>query len=245
MIMAMVIVTGTTTAMTDAPRDIFRLSVWFSPAFPVGAYAWSSGLEYAVEAGLVTDAGSLESWLAGTVRFGTGAVDGALFCIAHRAAMRDDRAMMGECLDWAQALRPTAELALESAAQGEAFLKAMRAAWPHEGLEALAALAAKRARRPAYPVVAGASCGCHGAALDMSLAAFLHAVAANLVSAALRAVPLGQTDGQRVTAALEPVLAEAAERAKTATIDTLGTATPVADWASIRHETQHTRLFRS
>ena len=231
--------------MADAPRDIFRLCVWFSPAFPVGAYVWSSGLEYTVEAGLVTDASSLESWLTDMFRFGTGAVDSAFFCLAYGAAARDDRAAMADCLDWSDALRPTAELGLESAAQGGAFLNTMRAVWPHDGLETFAALAADRDRRPGYAVTAGASCGCHGLALDSSLTAYLHAVAANLVSAALRTVPLGQTDGQRVTAALEPVLAEAAERAKTATIESLGTSTPMADWASMRHETQHTRLFRS
>ena len=232
-------------AMTDAERDIYRLSAWFSPAFPVSAYAWSSGLEYAVEAGFVSDAASLETWLADVFRFGTGAVDGGFFRLAHRAATRKDHNALADCLGWAEALRPTAELALESAAQGEAFLKKMRAAWPHADLEAPAALARERGRRPTYPVAAGAGCGCHGVALETALAAFLHAVTANLVSAALRTVPLGQTDGQLVTAALEPVLAEAAGVAKAATIRTLGTGIPMADWASMRHETQHTRLFRS
>ena len=236
---------GTATAMTDETRDIYRLSAWFSPAFPVGSYAWSSGLEYAVEAGLVTDAASLRSWLTETVRFGAGAVDGALFCLAFRAVADDDRDALAECLDWGEALRPTAELALETVAQGAAFLKILRSAWPHAGLKALDAIARHRDRRPAYPVAAGAGCGCHGLALETSLTAFLHAVAANLVSAAVRTVPLGQTDGQRVTAALEPVLAETAARANSATFETLGTSTPMADWASMRHETQHTRLFRS
>lgn len=231
--------------MTDPARDIYRLSAWLSPAFPVGAYTYSSGLEFTVEAGLVTDAAALESWLTGQFQVGAGAIDGGFFCISHRAAAQDDRDALAECLDWADALRPTSELALESAAQGEAFLKTVRAAWPHSRVDALGDLAAARDRKPAYAVAVGAVCGIYGVSLDLALTAFLHAVAANLVSAAVRAIPLGQTDGQRVTAALEPVLAETAAAAKTMSLENLGAATPVADWASMQHETQHTRLFRS
>ncbi len=231
--------------MTDARCDIYRLSVWFSPAFPIGAYSWSSGLEYAVETGIVADSASLKSWLIDTISFGTGAIDGAIFCHAHRAAADGDPVKLAECLDWAEAQRSTSELANESAALGEAFLKVMRDAWPHQGLDVLAALVAERNRRPGYAVAAGASCGCHGIAIDVSIAAFFHSIVANLVSAAVRAVPLGQTDGQIVTAALEPVLASVAATAKSAGIDSVGTATPMADWVSMQHETQYTRLFRS
>lgn len=237
----------TAIAMTDrsAAQDIYRLSAWLSPAFPVGAYSYSTGLEYAVEAGLVTDAASLQDWLAGLFRFGAGSVDGVFFCIAYRAAAADDEDALAECLEWADALRPTIELSLESATQGEAFLKTVRTAWPHEGVKDLIALAAEQGRKPAYAVAVGATCGYHGLALDLSLTAFLHALAANLVSAALRAIPLGQTDGQRVTAALEPVLAGVAKSVQDKPLDAIGSATPMVDWASMQHETQHTRLFRS
>lgn len=232
------------TAMSDAARDIYRLSAWLSPAFPVGAYTYSSGLEYAVEAGLVTDAVSLQNWLEGLFRFGSGATDAAFFSLVYRAAAADEEEL-ADCLDWADALRPTPELALESASQGEAFLKTVRIAWPHAGIERLIALATERSRKPAYAVAVGAVCRIHGLSLETALTAYLHAVAANLVSAAVRAVPLGQTDGQRITAALEAVLAETATAAQTQSIETLGAATPVADWVSMQHETQHTRLFRS
>ena len=156
----------------------------------------------------------------------------------------DDDAL-ADCLDWADALRPTSELALESASQGEAFLKTLGVAWPNAAIDRLIALAAERDRKPAYAVAVGAVCRIHGLALETALIAFLHSVAANLVSAAVRAVPLGQTDGQRITAALEPVLSETALVAQDQTLETLGAATPVADWVSLQHETQHTRLFRS
>lgn len=235
----------TTIFMTDSVRDIYRLSAWLSPAFPVGAYTYSSGLEYAIEEGLVANADLLQGWLADLFCFGSCAIDAGFFCLAHRAAVRDDAKTLGELLDWADALRSTAELALESASQGEAFLKTVRVAWPHDGIDLLADLAVLRNRKPAYSVAVGAVCGCHSLSLNMSLTAFLHAVAANLVSAAVRAIPLGQTDGQRVTAALEPVLAEVANKAKTMELETLGAASPMTDWASMQHETLHTRLFRS
>ena len=233
--------------MTDdaTASDIYRLAAWLSPAFPVGAYTYSSGLEYAVEDGLVGDAASLEKWLSDLFRHGVAGIDGGFFCLAHRAATAGDDEAMAECLEWADALRPTAELALESAAQGEAFLKTVRAAWPHEDLEQLAALSATQARKPAYAVAVGACCGFHGLPLTLSLAAFLHALGANLVSAAVRSIPLGQTDGQRVTAALAPVIETLLDIIKRKTLDDLGAATPVMDWASMQHETQHTRLFRS
>ena len=230
--------------MTEA-KDIYRLAAWLSPAFPVGAYTYSSGIEYAVEANLIADAASLQDWLTGMFRFGAGRVEGAFFSIAHRAAVFEDMDAMANALEWADALRPTAELALESAAQGEAFLKTVRVAWPHSGIDALIALATSLDRKPAYAVAVGATCGFHGLPLDPSLIAFLHALAANLVSAAVRAVPLGQTDGQRVTAALEPTLAALAQAVEDASFDDIGSATPVVDWASMQHETQHTRLFRS
>lgn len=233
--------------MTEQGRvsDIYKLAAWLSPSFPVGAYTYSSGLEYAVEAGLMTDAASLEDWLAGMFRHGACLVEGGFFSIAHRAASSRDEDGLGEVLEWADAMRPTAELALESAAQGVAFLRTIRKAWPHEGLETLAILSNERGRKPAYAVAVGATCGFHEVSLELSVMAFLHALAANLVSAAVRTIPLGQTDGQLVTAALAPVLSSCVAAVKDNTLDDLGVATPVVDWASMKHETQYTRLFRS
>ena len=227
------------------PGDIYRLAAWLSPAFPVGAYTYSSGLEYAIEAGLVTDAIALETWLADMLRFGAGRSEGGFFAVAYRAARDGDETAVRQVLEWADALRPTAELALESAEQGDAFLKTVRSAWPHDGLDHLAELAREAGRKPGYAVSVGAACGFHGLPLGPALAAFLHAIAANLISAAVRSVPLGQTDGQRVTAALEPVIANEISGLVETELADIGSATPVVDWASMRHETQYTRLFRS
>ena len=239
--------TGMSTNMTDAAssQDVLRLAAWLSPSFPVGAYTYSSGLEYAVEAGIVTDATSLEEWIGGVVQLGAGRSDGGLFVLAYRAAQQGDTRELQRVIEWADALRPTSELALESAGQGDAFLKTVRAAWPHSGLDALHDLAREIGRKPAYGVVVGAVCGYHDVALVPALAAFLHAVSANLISAAVRSIPLGQTDGQRVTAAMETVIAEIIPNLLQITLDDIGSATPMVDWASMQHETQYTRLFRS
>jgi urease accessory protein len=242
-----IITTNPGTAMTDAAgmSGVYRLAVWLSPSFPVGAYTYSSGLEHAVECGLVTDAESLHDWVETILRAGQGRVDADLFRDAYSAMQSDDADGLAFVLETADAMRGTSELALESAAQGEAFLTAVRAAWPDAKLDALADLAARLERKTAYAVAVGATAAVHAVPLRDALIAFLHAVAANLVSAGLRLVPLGQTDGQRVTARLEPVVVAAADAALQRSPEDIGAATPMVDWTSMQHEIQYTRLFRS
>ena len=230
---------------TDMNPMTYRLATWLSPAFPVGAYTYSSGLEYAVEAGMVGDGDALLDWVAGIVREGSGRVDATLFRQAHAAAMAGDMERLAGIAEWGDAMRATSEAALESSAQGEAFLATLREAWPHDGLDDLAAMLSAMGRKPAYSIAVGAACGFHGVALQPALTAFLHAVAANLVSAGVRLIPLGQTEGQRITAALEPIVAEAACATLERDITDIGAATAMVDWTSMRHETQYTRLFRS
>ena len=227
------------------PGGLYRLMTWLSPAFPVGAYSFSHGLEYAVEAGLVTDAAGLVAWVGHVVGHGAGRVDSALVLAAHRAVRAGDDESLAWAVEWGDVLRGTAETALESSAQGVAFLAAARAAWPAPALERLAGLAAALERAPAYAVVVGVAAAAAGIPEKTVLAATLQAIAANLVSAALRLVPLGQTDGQRALAALEPVVLAATEAALIRPLGDLGAAAPMVDWASQRHETQYTRLFRS
>ena len=234
-----------TTTDTISPSGVYRLAVWLSPAFPVGAYTYSSGIEQAVERGLVTDADSLFDWVAAMLRVGQGRIDADLFRDAY-AALRDaDEAGLAAVAELADAMRGTAELALESAAQGEAFLTAVRAAWPEPRLARFAEQLAAMRRKPAYAVAVAATASAHGVPLGDALVAFLHAVAANLVSAGLRLIPLGQTDGQRVTARLEAVAVAAAAAALQRAPADIGAATPMVDWTSMQHETQYTRLFRS
>jgi len=221
---------------------LYRLMTWLSPSFPVGAFSYSSGIEWAVEAGDITDAASLRDWLAAMLTDGSGFCDGVLLAQAHRAAEADDDAALRDIAELAAAFVPSRERQLETSAQGRAFIEIARAAWSCEGLERTIA----RCDGPiVYPVAVGLVSAAHDIPLAPVLHGYLHALAANWISAGSRLIPLGQTDSQRVLAALEVVVAATANRATTATLDDLGSATFRADLASVRHETQYTRLFRS
>jgi len=226
--------------MASAMADqLYRLLAWLSPAYPIGAFSYSHGIETAVEEGLIKDRASLVTWLETVLRDGTGRVDGALFAAAWRAAEAQDWPAFEAIAERAVAWRGTSEMALESRQQGGSFLSITRTAWPHPDLEDVR-------DELALPVAVALATAAHGIALEDALAGYLHAFTANLISAAVRTVPLGQSDGQRALAALEGAVHRAAEAAIVVSdLDEVGTATPLLDWCSLRHETQYTRLFRS
>jgi len=224
------------------PAALHRLMAWLSPSYPVGAFSYSSGIEWVVEAGDIHDAASLQDWIAAVLEHGGGFSDSVFFSHAYRAAAAGDDAGLSDVAELAAAFAPSKERHLETTAQGRAFMEVTRAAWPCAALERLVAAAPGPV---AYPVAVGTVCAGHDVPLDAALAAYLHGYAANLISAGVRLVPLGQTDGQRVLVALEGVLAATAQRARAAKLDEAGGAAFRADIASMRHETQYTRLFRS
>lgn len=227
--------------MTE-PSVLYRLMAWLSPAYPVGAFSYSSGIEWAVEAGDITDAGSFQRWLEVAVASGSARCDAVLFVHANRAAASDDTKALREVAELAAAFVPSKERHLETTAQGRAFIEATRAAWPCAALDTLV----QAWDGPvAYPVAVGVTAAGHGIALEPALSAYLHAITANLISAGVRLIPLGQTEGQRLLAALEPVVAATAARALATPLDQIGGAAFRADIAGMRHETQYTRLFRS
>lgn len=237
------------TMCTSESRDagmlapgLYRLMAWLSPAFPVGAFSYSGGIEWAVEAGDIKDAGTLQRWLTVVITEGGVFCDAAIFANAHRAVEAGDDAILRASAELAVALAPCKERHLETTSQGRAFVEAVRAAWPCAALDRLAAAWDGAI---AYPVAVAAAAAGHGIPLAPALHAYLHAAAANLISAGVRLIPLGQTDGQRVLAALEPAVAAAAERATATPLDDIGGAAFRADLAAMRHETQYTRLFRS
>jgi urease accessory protein len=215
---------------------------WMSPAYPVGAFSYSSGLEWAVEAGDIRDAESLTTWLTAMISQGSVFCDAAIFRHAHRAAARADDGALAAIAELAAALVGSKERFLETTAQGRAFLQVTQAVWATPSLDRLTAAWDGPL---AYPVAIAAACAGHSIALVPALQAFLHGVVSNLVSAGVRLIPLGQTDGQRVLAALESEIARTVERALAIALDNIGSATLRADIAGMRHETQHTRLFRS
>ena len=225
---------------TSDAAALYRLMAWLSPAFPVGAFSYSSGIEWAVEAGNITDATTLQRWLTAMIGAGGGFCDATLMVHAYRATADNDDQTLKDVAELAATFAPSKERFLETTAQGRAFIEATNAAWPCLALSRLAAT-----RPLAYPVAVGLAVAGHGIPLEGALTAFLHAVAANLISAGVRLVPLGQTDGQRVLASLEPVIATTASRALVTALDDIGGAAFRSDIASMRHERQYTRLFRS
>jgi urease accessory protein len=241
----------TTTFISDADDGrepgfpaaaLYRLLAWFSPSYPVGAFSYSSGIEWAVEAGDIKDAETLQQWLATMLAEGSGLCDAVFFVHAHRAITASDGAALRAVAELAAAMVPSKERLLETTAQGAAFLRAARAAWPCPALERLDAAWPGAV---ALPVAVAVTCAGHGIACVPAVQAFLHALAANWISAGVRLVPLGQTDGQRVLATLEPFVAATAARALATPLEEAGSGAFRADLAGMRHEAQYTRLFRS
>jgi urease accessory protein len=258
---------------------IYRLFAWLSPSFPTGAFSYSHGLEAEVEAGRVRDRETLQAWIATMVLHGGGRIDADLLRDAYRGEDVGDRGL---------AYRATAELALESSAQGEAFAGTVRAAWaddPHPPIPGCAGVGTlsrnagegkvgARTSRPlplariageggsrsetgegaeqseanvglCHAVAVGEAVATIGATLDNALTLYLQSFVGNLMSAGLRLGIVGQTDGQRILAALEPVIAEAVAACLSRGKEDFGAATFAADIASMTHETQYSRLFRS
>lgn len=227
------------TAMAEAA--LYRLLAWLSPSFPVGSYTYSHGLETAIEDGLLTDRKQLVAWVEALVSHGSGRNDAIYLAHVWRAACAEDDDAVQRIAESSAALFATAELKLESTQQGAAFRDAVRRAWPAPGLDRLTAIKGPLT----YPVAVGITAAAHMVPLQPTLHAFVHGFVANLVSASVRLVPLGQTDGQKALAKLEKPAAAAAREAETATLSEIGGATWMSDILSMRHETQRTRLFRS
>ncbi len=225
-----------------APAAHYRLMSWLSPAYPVGAFSYSSGIEWAVEAGDITDAESLRHWLAAMLIDGAGINDGIFFCQAHRAVSGGHDAALVEAAELAATLVPTRERHLETTTLGRAFMDVTCAAWP---CPALTRLQSMWHGPVAYPIAVGVACAGHAIPLAPAAHGFLTAVTANWVSAGVRLIPLGHTESQRLLQVLEPLVVRTARRALAAGLDGVGSATFRADLASALHETQYTRLFRS
>lgn len=226
-------------------RELVRLMTMLSPAFPVGAFSFSSGLEQAATEGLVSDEARLGRWLGDLLRFGTLWNDAVLLAQSWRLAAGGRALAEVNVLGHLDELTHLNELALalagsagrhtETTAQGAAFVQAAAQAWPTEGTPA----------EPAYPVAVGAISAHIGVALDDILPAFLNAAVTNQLQAAIRLSLTGQNGGVRLLAELEPVIVETASRASTSTLDDLGSATLIAEIAAMNHETLESRIFRT
>ncbi|MCU4654733.1 urease accessory protein UreF [Roseibacterium sp. SDUM158016] len=216
--------------MTDA-ADLLALTQWLSPAFPVSSYAYSHGLEAEIAAGRVTDGAGVASWIATVLEVGSGRTDAILLAAAMRPG-----ADLAALSDMARALAGSAERWEETRAQGAAFAGTRRS------------MGADAPDRP-YPVAVGEAARALRVPSETVASLYLQAVAAALVSVAVRFVPLGQAEGQRVLAGLAPsigtVARGAAGLAPGEVADALGGAAFGADLAAMEHETQEVRLFRT
>jgi urease accessory protein len=213
--------------MADA-TDRLRLVQWLSPAFPIGAFAYSQGLEVAIADGDIKTAADLEAWIAAILRHGSGRIDAIL--LAHA---RKPDADLTALTDLTLAFAPSAERVTELQEQGRAF--------------ALAISAITVTNHPArpYPIAVGAATAALNVSTTEVLTLWLQGLAAQLTSAAVRFVPLGQTDGQKVLARLAPrIIALATEYVK-APLSALHSSALRADIAAMRHETLPVRIFRT
>lgn len=238
--------------MSDATDDLLTLQVWLSPAFPVGGFTYSHGLEWAIEVGDVTSAAALEAWLADVLVHGAGRSDAIFLAQAHAATSAGDVGRLAEVVELAGAFQPSKERRLEATAQGAAFVRAVTDTWDDGRFAEVVDRLSERFAPPTHDgvpwthaVAVGVAAAVAGIAAEATVPAFLQAFAANVISAGVRAVPLGQSDGLRVLKRLSPVVRRMAEEARAARLEDVGGAAILADIASMKHETQYTRLFRS
>jgi urease accessory protein len=234
--------TGTAMNTKATPADFLPLMVWLSPSFPIGSFAYSHGIEWAVETGDIKNVETCTDWLSDLLQHGGAWSDAVLLASAHRAIEDENDAALLEAAELASVLAPSKERKLETLKQGDAFLLAVRNAWPWAAPDRLTKV---WPRETAFPVAVGVASAGHKLALVPTLEAYLVAFVTNLVSAAVRLVPLGQTDGTKIIARLAPLAREVAARAVHSTLDDVGGAALRSDISSMRHETQYTRLFRS
>ena len=221
-------------------NSLYRLMTWLSPSYPVGAYTFSQGIETAVEAELIGTAEEAEEWLSDMLRYGNGQADLAFLARAWEAA--GDAQQLHAIVEYVLAFQPTSELRRETRAQGDAFLKAFIATW---NCEEIAVLKSVVVAGCPYPVAVGVAAKGHRVDLHSAMVAFAQAYVSNLVSAAVRLIPLGQTDGQRIIANLMPLVLETVDLAADIPLAEVATASITADILSVQHESQYTRLFRS
>ncbi|RZS88114.1 urease accessory protein [Phyllobacterium myrsinacearum] len=217
-----------------ANTALLRLMTWLSPAFPVGAFSYSHGIERAIHDGLIRDKDTLHSWLTDLLQHGSIWNDAVLFAASWHEAQAG-----GDCQPIAalgEAMAGSKERHMETMLQGGAFLQAI-AHWGGDQPGATEEMP--------YPVAVAIAAACNGVELQPGLAAFVHAVISNLIQGAVRLVPLGQSHGVALMAALEQPILAVAQRAAASSLDDLGSAAILSDIMAMQHETQYSRVFRS
>jgi urease accessory protein len=219
----------------------FQRQAWFSPAFPVGGYAYSHGIEMAVATGDVRNAQTLAAWIGDLLSFGAGRNDAILLAEAYRAFdSPDPLERLTELAELGAALAQASERRLETLQQGASFIGLIHKAWPHPALPPADAIP-----ELPYPVAVGMAGGAHQHPLEPLIAAYLQAFAGNLIAAGIRLSVIGQTEAQARLAGLIERIADLARVSLGMGLADLGSASFRSDLMAIRHETLEARLFRS
>lgn len=217
--------------------QLLLLLNWMSPAFPIGAYAYSHGLEWAIESGEVSTPHEVEEWISDVITRGSGWNDAVLFALSYEQDVND----LG------LALCSSHERHLETTQLGAAFGIASTTFAPRSGEKEGAHRSSdgKDEGPLAYPIAAARACKAMGIDCEHALLAFLQGFSNALISVAVRLVPIGQTAGLEIMRNLMPVISATAMRASNATLSDLGSITLLSDVAAMKHETQSSRIFRT
>ncbi|MEP2716599.1 urease accessory UreF family protein [Pseudophaeobacter sp.] len=215
---------------TATNAQILTLSQWLSPAYPVGAFAYSHGLEAAADHGWVTDGTSLEAWLTELLKKGSGWCDSLFLAAAWRA--RDGEALAAIDAS-ARAFAASKERLFETCQQGASFGRVTQTLWGG----ALSGLT--------YPVALGAASAANALPLELTQGMYLQGFLSNLIAAGQRLLPVGQTEGQQILQRLSARLPEVAAQTSDGDLDQLSATAFLADIAAMKHETQRSRIFRT
>jgi len=231
----------TTTVMTTSTDPTLLHLLWLaSPTLPVGGFSYSEGLEAAVDAGIVRDETSAGDWLLNQLELVQARAELPVAAAAHAATLAMDGARLAELNAWTLQTRETSESLQQAQQMGRSLLVWMQGLIPDA---AVLPLLQQLKPAPTWPVVMGAAAASRGAALEPALQAIAFGWAENLMQAAVRSVPLGQTAGQRLLARLVHAIPQAVETARAAP-EPMAFA-PLLGIHGARHETQYSRLFRS
>ncbi|WP_254437981.1 urease accessory protein UreF [Ruegeria arenilitoris] len=215
---------------TPTDADILTLTQWLSPAYPVGGFAYSHGLEWSIESGAVANITNTSDWIRDVVQHGSGRNDCVFLAAAYRAGTSDT---LVEIDRNARAFSASAERLMETRLLGEAFCSVTSDVWAVE------------MGNLTYPVAIGHAAAVRDLPLGLTAQMYLQAFMANLVACATRLVPLGQTDGQRLIRDLTPLCQRVANEAIETGLDDLGSTAFLSDIASMKHESQYSRMFRT
>jgi len=224
------------------PRVLLDLIWLASPALPVGGFSYSEGLEAAVDMGLVTNEAQAGEWLADQLSLALARNELAVVARAVPAWTQGDTAAVAVLNDWVTVTRETHELRQQTQQMGRSLVEWLR---NRPGDDARVAALAALAPAPTWPVAFALAGAQTGAPLRDVLAAFAFGWAENMVQAALKAVPLGQSAGQRILRRLADAIPAAIDLAMQLPDDTRQAFAPRLAILSARHETQYSRLFRS